>query len=265
MLMQAVEAAKLQSTGAHHVVLEQVSKTYVLKADEIESIRSVSFHIARGGFVSILGPSGCGKSTLLMILAGIVPPTSGQIAINGRPVDSPRRETSIVFQTPTLFPWRTVLTNVLFPIEIFDGDRQAAYAEAMKLLEMTGLTGFEGRLPEQLSGGMAQRVSLCRALITNPELLLMDEPFSALDALTRDDMSLELQRLWESYRKTVLFVTHSIREAVFLSDRVIVFSPRPAVIAHDLVIDLPRPRTLEMQETIEFNRYCADLRASLGR
>jgi NitT/TauT family transport system ATP-binding protein len=155
--------------------------------------------------------------------------------------------------------------NVLFPIEVFRGDRRRAHEEASKLLEMTVLTGFENRLPEQLSGGMVQRVSLCRALITDPELLLMDEPFSALDALTRDDLGLELQRVWERYRKTVVFVTHSIREAVFLSDRVIVLSPRPAVIACDLAIDLPRPRSLEIQETAEFNRYCADLRAALGR
>jgi NitT/TauT family transport system ATP-binding protein len=263
--MQAVESAKPKSIRDPHVVLDKVTKTYELKGDAIESIRSVSFQVERGGFVSILGPSGCGKSTLLMMLAGIVPATSGRIAINGKPVDGPRRETSVVFQTATLFPWRTVRANVLFPIEIFNGDRQAAGAEALKLLDITGLTGFADRLPEQLSGGMAQRVSLCRALITNPELLLMDEPFGALDALTRDDLSLELQRVWERYRKTVLFVTHSIREAVFLSDRVIVFSPRPAVIARDLAIDLPRPRSLDMQETVEFNRYCADLRASLGR
>jgi NitT/TauT family transport system ATP-binding protein len=264
-LMPAADAGRSKANDGHHVVIDGVAKTYQLKEDSIESIRSVSFSVDRAGFVSILGPSGCGKSTLLMMLAGIVPTTSGRLVINGRPVDGPRRETSLVFQTPTLFPWRTVLDNVLFPIEIFDGDRKAAHAEALKLLEMTGLKGFERRLPEQLSGGMAQRVSLCRALITNPELLLMDEPFSALDALTRDDMSLELQRLWDVYRKTVLFVTHSIREAVFLSDRVIVFSPRPAVIARDLAIDLPRPRTLVMQDTVQFNRYCAELRASLGR
>jgi NitT/TauT family transport system ATP-binding protein len=263
--MPAVDAGRPRSDDDHHVVIDAVAKTYDLEGDSIESIRSVSFSVDRAGFVSILGPSGCGKSTLLMMLAGIVPATAGRLVIDGRPVDGPRRETSLLFQTPTLFPWRTVLDNVLFPIEVFNGDRKAAQAEARKLLDITGLKGFEGRLPEQLSGGMAQRVSLCRALITHPELLLMDEPFSALDALTRDDMSLELQRLWEAYRKTVLFVTHSIREAVFLSDRVVVFSPRPAVIARDLTIDLPRPRTLAMQETVEFNRHCAELRASLVR
>jgi len=248
-----------------HVVVAGVSKTYQLKDDAIESIRQVSLVVERGGFISILGPSGCGKSTLLMMIAGIIPLTAGQIMINGCPVAGPQRATSVVFQTPVLFPWRTVLSNVLFPIEIFKLDRAAYESEALKLLEMTGLAEFKDRLPEQLSGGMAQRVPLCRALITNPELLLMDEPFSALDALTRDDMNLELLRIWERFRKTVVFVTHSIREAVFLSDRVVVFSPRPATIVRDLEIDLPRPRGIEIQDTPEFNRYCAELRSSLGR
>jgi NitT/TauT family transport system ATP-binding protein len=256
-----------QPTPAHdrHVVVAGVSKTYQLKDDAIESVRELSLAIRRGGFVSILGPSGCGKSTLLMMIAGIVAPTAGRITINGSAVTGPQRATSVVFQTPVLFPWRTVLSNVLFPVEIFKLDRAAYHAEAIKLLEMTGLAEFKDRLPEQLSGGMAQRVPLCRALITNPELLLMDEPFSALDALTRDDMNLELLRVWEQFRKTVVFVTHSIREAVFLSDRVVVLSPRPAVIVRDLEIDLPRPRGLEVQETPQFNRYCAELRSSLGR
>ena len=248
-----------------HVAVDQVSKTYQLKNDVVESIRHVSFDLARGGFLSVVGPSGCGKSTLLMMVAGLLPITSGTISIGGSFVMGPRRETSMMFQTPTLFPWRSVLANVMFPIEIQKGNRQTFYHEAIKLLDITGIIEFKDRLPEQLSGGMAQRVSLCRALITNPELLLMDEPFSALDALTRDDMSLELQRIWERFRKTVIFITHSIREAVFLADRVIVLSPRPAVIVRDISIDLPRPRTLATQDTQQFNSYCAAIRASLGR
>jgi NitT/TauT family transport system ATP-binding protein len=248
-----------------HVIVERVGKTYALKNNVVESVKEISLTIDRSGFVSILGPSGCGKSTLLLMIAGIVPVSSGSIAIDGKAVAGPRRETSLVLQTPVLFPWRTVLSNVLFPIEIFRLDRAAYEAEALRLLEMTGLLEFRDRLPEHLSGGMAQRVPLCRALITDPKLLLMDEPFSALDALTREDMNLELLRVWERFRTTVVFVTHSIREAVFLSDRVIVLSPRPAVIVRDVTISLPRPRTLEMQETPEFNRYCTDLRASLGR
>jgi NitT/TauT family transport system ATP-binding protein len=248
-----------------HVAADCVGKMYRRNGDTVEAIRTISFDIDRGGFVSIVGPSGCGKSTLLMMIAGLSPVTAGSIAIDGAAVDGPRRDTSLVFQSPVLFPWRTVLSNVMFPIEVFKRDQQRYRKEAVSLLEMTGLHEFKDRLPEQLSGGMAQRVSLCRALITNPGLLLMDEPFSALDALTRDDMSLELQRIWNRFRKTVIFVTHSIREAVFLSDRVLVLSPRPAVVVQDLAIELPRPRSLDMQESPEFNQYCGIVRASLGR
>jgi NitT/TauT family transport system ATP-binding protein len=264
-VLEAVDAAGSRSLRDPHVTAHDVSKTYDLKDDKVESIRSISFEVGRGGFLSIVGPSGCGKSTLLMMIAGLIPITAGTIKIDDSLVRGPRRETSLVFQSPVLFPWRTVISNVMFPIEIFKQDRKRYRDEAVSLLEITGLHEFKDRLPEQLSGGMAQRVSLCRALITNPKLLLMDEPFSALDALTRDDMSLELQRIWDRFRKTVIFVTHSIREAVFLSDRLIVLSPRPAVIVRDLEIDLPRPRSLDMQETPEFNRYCGIVRASLGR
>jgi len=260
-----VPEGNLSDTRDAHVVVENVNKTYELRNDVVESIRQVSFELERGKFLSIVGPSGCGKSTLLMMMAGLLRISSGSIRIDNKIVDGPRRQTSLMLQTPTLFPWRSVLSNVAFPMEVFKSDRAAYEGEALKLLAMTGLAEFKDRLPEQLSGGMAQRVSLCRALITNPELLLMDEPFSALDALTRDDMSLELQRIQERFRKTVIFITHSIREAVFLSDRVIVFSPRPATIALDLSIDLPRPRTLDVQETPEFNRYCGVIRAGLGR
>jgi NitT/TauT family transport system ATP-binding protein len=246
------------------LAIKNVTKTYKVESDAIESVRLISLSIGQGEFVSILGPSGCGKSTLLMMVAGLVAPTGGEILLDGKPVLGPRRETSVVFQTPVLFPWRTVLDNVLFPIEVFKLDKNKYRAEALRLLQMTGLTAFMDRLPKHLSGGMAQRVPLCRALITDPELLLMDEPFSALDALTRDDMNVQLLKIWEQVRKTVVFVTHSIREAVFLSERVIVLSPRPAVVVADLKVDLPRPRTLEIQETSEFNRYCAELRAKLG-
>jgi NitT/TauT family transport system ATP-binding protein len=209
-----------------HIAVDRVSKTYTLKKDVVESIRELSFDVARGGFLSVVGPSGCGKSTLLMMVAGLLPITSGMISIDGDPVGGPRRETSMMLQTPTLLPWRSVLANVMFPIEIQKGDRQAFQHEALKLLEVTGILEFKDRLPEQLSGGMAQRVALCRALITNPELLLMDEPFSALDALTRDDMSLELQRIWERFRKTVIFITHSIREGYPAVQRLLCGDPR---------------------------------------
>ncbi len=247
-----------------HLRISEVRKVYGVAAEAIESVQQISLSIGRGEFVSILGPSGCGKSTLLMMIAGLVPPTGGAIVLDGKPVVGPRRETSVVFQSPVLFPWRSVLANVMFPIEVFNLDRAKYRDEALRLLDMTGLSAFMHRLPKHLSGGMAQRVPLCRALITNPELLLMDEPFSALDALTRDDMNLQLMRIWEQVRKTVVFVTHSIREAVFLSQRVIVLSRRPARVVADLKVELPLPRTLEIQETGEFNRYCAQLRASLS-
>ncbi|HEY7243997.1 MAG TPA: ABC transporter ATP-binding protein [Xanthobacteraceae bacterium] len=268
MLEAVIEGVEIASSPADrdpHVSVYDLSKTYDLKGDQVEAIRSISFDVERGGFLSIVGPSGCGKSTLLMMIAGLVPITAGTIKIDNSAVEGPRRETSLIFQSPILFPWRTVISNVMFPIEILKQNRQRYQVEAAKLLDLTGLHEFKDRLPEHLSGGMAQRVSLCRALITDPRLLLMDEPFSALDALTRDDMTLELQRIWDRFRKTVIFVTHSIREAVFLSDRVIVLSPRPATVVCDLEITLPRPRNLDMQETAELNRYCGMIRASLGR
>lgn len=243
-----------------HVRVENLRKTYQTRQDEIEAIHEVKMDVAEGEFISILGPSGCGKSTLLMIVGGLLPLTSGTVSVGGEDVSKPRRDTGVVFQAPVLMPWRTILKNVLFPIESL-GLREEDYIDrAYELLEMTGLSNFSQNVPSELSGGMQQRVAICRALIHNPNLLLMDEPFSALDAMTRDLMNQELLRIWEEYKKTVLFVTHSIREAVFLSDRVFVMSPRPAVISEIVTIDLPRPRELAIEETPEFNQYVAHLR-----
>ena len=243
-----------------HVRVENLRKTYQTRQDEIEAIHEVKMEVAEGEFISILGPSGCGKSTLLMIVGGLLPLTSGTVSVGGQDVSKPRRDTGVVFQAPVLMPWRTILKNVLFPIESL-GLREEDYIDrAYELLEMTGLSNFAQNVPSELSGGMQQRVAICRALIHNPNLLLMDEPFSALDAMTRDLMNQELLRIWEEYKKTVLFVTHSIREAVFLSDRVFVMSPRPAVISEIVTIDLPRPRELEIEETPEFNQYVTHLR-----
>ena len=243
-----------------HVRVENLRKTYQTRQDEIEAIHEVKMEVAEGEFISILGPSGCGKSTLLMIVGGLLPLTSGTVSVGGQDVSKPRRDTGVVFQAPVLMPWRTILKNVLFPIESL-GLREEDYIDrAYELLEMTGLSNFAQNVPSELSGGMQQRVAICRALIHNPNLLLMDEPFSALDAMTRDLMNQELLRIWEEYKKTVLFVTHSIREAVFLSDRVFVMSPRPAVISEIVTIALPRPRELEIEETPKFNQYVTHLR-----
>jgi NitT/TauT family transport system ATP-binding protein len=200
----------------------------------------------------VLGPSGCGKSTLLMIAAGLVPPSSGTVSVEGRAVDGPRTDIGIVFQSPVLLEWRTALGNIMLQAEAHRMDRRAAARRARDLLASVGLSGFEDKYPHELSGGMRQRVSICRALIHSPEYLLMDEPFGALDQLTRDQLVLDMQALWNARRMSVLFITHSISEAVFLSDRVIVMTPRPGKIDRILDIDLPRPRTLAMREGAEF-------------
>ncbi len=248
---------------ALHVRISDLSKTYKTRRDEIEAIRAVDMDVRETEFVSILGPSGCGKSTLLMAVGGLLPITGGRIEIAEQAVTGPRRDTGVVFQSPVLMPWRSILNNVLFPIECLGLSRREYRPRAIELLEMTGIEKFRDDFPTELSGGMQQRVAICRALIHNPSLLLMDEPFSALDAMTRDTMNQELLRIWEEYRKTVLFVTHSIREAVYLSDRVFVMSPRPAVISQVVDIDLPRPRALSIEETPEFNAYVTELRQAI--
>ncbi|MGZ3281819.1 MAG: ABC transporter ATP-binding protein [Xanthobacteraceae bacterium] len=230
---------------------------------DLEAIRNVSFDVADGEFLSLLGPSGCGKSTLLMMVAGLIDSTEGEIAVNGKAVAGPRREVGVVFQQPVLLPWRRVLDNVLFPIELLKLPRAQYERRAMDLLAMAKIDDFAHHLPRQLSGGMRQRVSICRALIHDPRILLMDEPFSALDALTRDEMGIELLRIWQANRKTVIFVTHSIREAVLLSDRVLVMGRRPSTIVEELAIDLPRPRHIAMTEDESFNRFVRTLRKAI--
>ena len=231
--------------------------------DRLEAIRDISFDVADGEFVSLLGPSGCGKSTLLMMIAGLTGPTEGEIKIDGAKVTGPRRETGVVFQSPVLLPWRTVLDNVLFPVELLRLPAAKYKARALELLRMAKIDDFAGALPRQLSGGMRQRAAICRALVHDPALLLMDEPFSALDAITRDEMGVELLRIWQANRKTVVFVTHSIREAAFLSDRVLVMGQRPATIIDEVAIDLPRPRHIAMMEDEAFNRYVRHLRKAI--
>ena len=242
------------------VVVDGVGKTYT---GGVEAIREARFRVAPGEFLSLLGPSGCGKSTLLMMIAGLLAPSRGSIRVDGAEVQGPRRDVGIVFQSPVLLPWRTVLDNVLLPVEMLRLRRTDYERRARDLLSMAKVDDFAAKLPHELSGGMKQRVAICRALVHDPALLLMDEPFNALDALTRDQMGLELLRIWDVHKKTVVFVTHSIREAVFLSDRVLVMTPRPATIGFETDVKLPRPRTMDMQEADEFNRYVGLLRHSI--
>ena len=242
-----------------HVALRAVRKSY----GEIEAIREVNLALAGGEFLSVLGPSGCGKSTLLMMIAGLTPASEGEILVAGAPVEGPRREIGMVFQSPVLLPWRTILDNVLLPVEMLRLPRRRYEPRARELLAMAKIEDFAGRLPRELSGGMRQRVAICRALIHDPSLLLMDEPFSALDAITRDEMGLELLRIWQINRKSVLFVTHSIREAAFLSDRVLVMGRRPATILAERHIELPRPRRIEMMESEAFNAHVRELRRAI--
>jgi NitT/TauT family transport system ATP-binding protein len=245
--------------GGAMVRIAALKKTF----GELEAIRQLSFDVADGEFLSVLGPSGCGKSTLLMMIAGLIGPSAGEIHIKDAKVAGPRREVGVVFQSPVLLPWRTVLQNVLFPIELLKLPRRQYERRAMDLLRMAKIDEFSGLLPRQLSGGMRQRVAICRALVHDPSILLMDEPFSALDAITRDEMAVELQRIWQANRKTVIFVTHSIREAAFLSDRVLVMARRPATIIDELAIDLPRPRPIAVTEDEAFNRLVRHLRNAI--
>jgi len=208
------------------------------------ALDDVRLDIAPGEFVALLGPSGCGKTTLLKILAGLIDGYQGEAWLEGRPITGPSLDVGVVFQEPTLLPWRTILDNVLLPAELVRMDLTAATERAMALMAKVGLSGFEHKYPKELSGGMRQRAGICRALVRDPQVLLMDEPFGALDAMTREFLNIELQRLWLGSGKTVVFVTHSIPEAVFLADRVVVMTPRPGRIAEVIPIDLPRPRRL---------------------
>jgi len=247
-----------------HVEFARLEKTYRTRDGEVLALGGVSFSVAAGEFVSIVGPSGCGKSTLLKIVLGVVPYTGGGVRLSGVPVEGPQLGAGMVFQTAALPPWRRIIDNVLLPIEILSLPRRDYVEKAQQLLAMVGLKGFERKLPNELSGGMQQRVSICRALIHDPELLLMDEPFGALDALTREVMQTELLRIWAETHKTVLFVTHSIDEAVLLSDRVIVLSARPGKVAEDLAIELPRPRGAAARSLAQFQDYAQHLRSLLG-
>jgi NitT/TauT family transport system ATP-binding protein len=244
---------------------ERVGKVFGRGANAFEALNAASFAIEKGEFVSLLGPSGCGKSTLLMMIAGLESVTEGRVLAGGKVVQEPSSDVGIVFQDPTLLPWKTALQNILFPIEMMHKSRAAHADRAVELLRLVGLSDAANKRPSQLSGGMKQRVSLCRALISDPDILLMDEPFSALDAITRDDMNVVLLDLWERYRKTVLFVTHSIREAALLSDRILIMGGVPSTIISDIKVPFARPRHFSIGETIEFNELCTALRDEITK
>ena len=227
------------------------------------ALGGVSFRVAPGEFLCIVGPSGCGKTTLLRILGGLARPTGGSVYLEGEPLTAPRRRIGFVFQKAALLPWRTVLENVTLPLEIQGVEAAEARRRAEELLELVRLQGFEGAYPHELSGGMEQRVAIARALVHDPAILLLDEPFGALDALTRERMNLELLRIWRAKRKTVVMVTHSIQEAIFLADRVLVMSPRPGRIEASFPVPLPRPRRLEMLYGDEFGALSRQVRRAI--
>lgn len=247
------------------LTVRQLDKIYRTKAgDDVRALTDIHIDLIDGEFVSVLGPSGCGKTTLLKILAGIVSHSRGELLFEGKPMAKAQRVMGVVFQSPVLLPWLTILENVMLPIKVLGLDYGSCTAKARDLIELVGLGGFDNKYPGELSGGMQQRASIVRALVHDPGILLMDEPFGALDALTRERMNVELQRIWLANRKTVFFITHSVSEAVFLSDRVLVMSARPGRIIEELRIDFPRPRSLDLMGSAEFGGITRHLRSCLG-
>lgn len=245
--------------------VDKLKKTYSVRNDsEIVAVEELSFDIEVGEFVAIVGPSGCGKTTLLKILGGLLTSSGGSVQLSGTPVTGPRRDVGFVPQVPTLLPWRNILRNVEVPIDVQGLDRSVYRTRALELLEMVGLKDFAYRHPHELSGGMQQRAGICRALVHDPSLLLMDEPFGALDAMTREQMGIELQRIWQESGKSVVFVTHSIPEAVFLADRVFVMTPRPGKLVEIVHVDIERPRRLEMMSHERMGAYIDRIRAHFG-
>jgi len=247
------------------IQVQDLCKSYITReGEEIEALDNITFQIEDGEFITVVGPSGCGKSTLLKILAGILPKTSGYVTLQGTPIDGPRKDIGVVFQAPVLLPWRKIIDNVLVPVEVQSLDKKKYLDRARELIDFVGLRGFENKYPFELSGGMQQRVGIGRALVCDPAILLMDEPFGALDAMTREKMNMELLGIWEASKKTIFFVTHSIPESVLLADRVIVLTCRPGKIARIVNIDLPRPRKIEMFSTNQFGKYTSEIRQLLN-
>jgi NitT/TauT family transport system ATP-binding protein len=247
------------------ISVQNLNKIYrTREGADIQALQDINFEMEQGEFVTVVGPSGCGKSTLLKILAGILPRTDGSVYLMDKPIEGPRKDIGVVFQSPVLLPWLTVLDNVMVPAQVQRLDKTEYRQRAIKLLQMSGLGEFEQKYPFELSGGMQQRVGISRALVNDPAILLMDEPFGALDAMTREHMNIELLRIWRESKKTVLFITHSIAESVLLADRVIILTSRPGQIARVIDVDLPRPRSVEMYATPKFGEYSKEIRALLN-
>ncbi len=247
------------------IIARDVSAIFPNGNGGLQALDRVSFSVFPQEFVCVLGPSGSGKSTLLRLLAGLLNPTEGEILYHSRTLSGPRREVGLVFQRANLMPWRTVLQNITLPLELGKAPAAEAQARARELLELVGLDGFENSLPRDLSGGMEQRVAIARALVHDPEVLLLDEPFGNLDALTRERMGSELLRIWSARRKTVVMVTHSISEAIYLADRVLVLSPRPGSLRLDMPVEFPRPRQEDIRYTTRFGELARRLLGVIGQ
>jgi NitT/TauT family transport system ATP-binding protein len=267
--VQAGDGTQSEADRPQHGVsieIDGVSKEYRSSAGEsIHALDRIDTRIGAGEFVSVVGPSGCGKSTLLMLIAGLYPVTTGSVRLDGETVTRPHPKTGVIFQRDLLLSWRTVLDNVLLPVEIKRWSRKHYRDRAEALLDQVGLAGFGRKYPDELSGGMRQRVAICRALIQAPGLLLMDEPFGALDALTREQIGFDVLRMWEDIGNTVFFITHSIDEAVLMADRVLVMSPRPGRVERDITIDLPRPRTGDTHADRRFVAHTTEIRRIFER
>ena len=249
--------------GSLAISVKDLSKTYTTRRGPVEAVRRSSFDVRQGEFVALVGPSGCGKSTILKIAAGLIPHNEGTALVGGEEAKPGRRDVGIMFQAPVLLPWRTVLDNVLLPMEVFGLRSEEAKTRAHELLETVGLRGFDDKYPWELSGGMQQRASLARVLVYEPDILLMDEPFSALDEFTREHLNVELAKIHETFGRSVLYVTHNIQEAVFLSDRVVVMKPHPGEVLDIVETKLPRPRSLDVLLEDDTAKLVTDIRRKL--